>query len=171
MKTEVETTEHDIGTFMIKSDLMVVSDPCYARGTWCAGEIKAKSGLWHAKVFKGVMDDWGNRVLKLKAVHGSVPMDTQPTEQCDFEVGVDSGQAGLFDPAHYNSESEAWYDNISHLTLHTEVSAGTTDYGCVSSSGFGDGGYRCYVLTDPETGEATCVEIEFINVEDYYKDE
>ena len=27
MKTEVETTEHDIGTFMIKSDLMVVSDP------------------------------------------------------------------------------------------------------------------------------------------------
>lgn len=74
-----------------------------------------------------------------------------------IDVGVDSGQAGFFDVAKYalsvsdksasranrGETFEAFYDSVCNMTLE-DKSFGTLHFGCVSSSGYGDGGYDCY---------------------------
>jgi len=81
-------------------------------------------------------------------------------ERSDIDVGVDSGQAGFFDVAKYalsvadkddsrsrrdsqDSTFEAFYDSVCNLTLE-DKSFGVVEFGAVSSSGYGDGGYTCY---------------------------
>jgi hypothetical protein len=70
--------------------------------------------------------------------------------------GVDSGQAGIFDRAHFRDqtvvpagmtwkhgpwdETDRWYSMCCDTT--TSSTAGTIPFGVVSSSGMGDGGYR-----------------------------
>jgi hypothetical protein len=96
-----------------------------------------------------------------------------------FEVGVDSGQAGIFDVDHYKDDSvfgnkkpkferstldesgNKWYAFCCDATLYTKYTAGVIPYGAVSSSGFGDGGYPCIYWTD-ESGEIVKVAIGFI---------
>ena len=100
--------------------------------------------------------------------------------QCmGFDVGVDSGQAGLFDASHYRDDtvipnhenlkdkepSEIWYDHCCNITL-SPLSAGVLPYGVVSSSGYGDGGYDCFICRN-EYGQIIRAEIEFIPEDDY----
>ena len=72
-----------------------------------------------------------------------------------FKVGVDSGQAGVFDKPFYRAGAdagqipsedalEAWYNSCCNQTLHTDHYAGVIPHGVVSNSGYGDGGYICY---------------------------
>ena len=95
----------------------------------------------------------------------------------DIDVGVDSGQAGFFDVAEYakaledrtdgsradkaNSKFEAFYDSVCNLTLD-DKSFGVVPFGCVSSSGYGDGGYNCYVRRN-DHGQAIEAIIVFID--------
>lgn len=39
-----------LGQFEITSGKMIVTDPCYSKGTWCAGVLDAKNGIWDAYV-------------------------------------------------------------------------------------------------------------------------
>lgn len=87
-------------------------------------------------------------------------------ELTDIDVGVDSGQAGFFDLEKYaltvadKESNDAFYDSVCNLTLD-EKGFGTTHDGCASSSGYGDGGYDCYVRRN-EVGEAVEALIVFI---------
>lgn len=81
----------------------------------------------------------------------------------EIHVGVDSGQAGLFDSALYpanGAADEAFYDKCCDLTLG-DAQAGSVGFGIVSSSGYGDGGYNCFVKTNTE-GEVVGVAIVYI---------
>lgn len=98
-------------------------------------------------------------------------------ERSDIDVGVDSGQAGFFDVFHYASavsdkedgsrsdqakasKFEAFYDAVCNLTID-DKSFGVVEFGCVSSSGYGDGGYTCYLRRN-SLGEAIEALIAFI---------
>lgn len=167
----------DLGTFEVKSGRLVVSDPCYSRDTWCQGVLEnVKNGTWRAFVLKGETDfGWGNRCWELIAMHKDhcsvVPFDFMDmTIKADFEVGVDSGQAGIFDEAEFRGGEDeygegGWYDLACSKTLDTENHAGVMPGGAVSSSGFGDGGYECYVTKHKK--EIVGVKIVFITP-DYF---
>jgi hypothetical protein len=227
---KTKTTETiKLGTFEIVSGKVRISDPCYDKKTWCAGTLdNVATGTWKAKVVKiDRHDGWGNRCRKLIATHESFDsaMDYN-SNVFDFEIGVDSGQAGIFDDKFYkknykedylqvgrqeyerhsykhsaklalaNAEARLlmakdklskamyqdkidyiksgkyvedhlgkpestkdWYEVCCDKTL-SDVGAGVINYGCVSSSGDGDGSYDGEYLTDSK-GRVVSIKINF----------
>ena len=153
---------------------VVVSDPCYEIPTWCQATVDGvKPGKYHVHAHKLDIDGWGERVCALVAIHedhefSNIYLDLNPNE-----IGVDSGQAGIFCMTSYRNNEvydtiprkleepfsswgdpdepgKKWYDRICELTLCTE-SWGSYDTGVVSSSGIGDGSYSLYTATVDET--------------------
>ena len=159
-----------VGSFQISSSKVIVTDPCYSIGIWCQGIIPSvKNGTWLASVLQTKIEGWGDRNTSLIVTHQDYP-DADPARLAEFEVGVDSGQAGIFDlksypdddnHGKYNDES-SFYGNACSITLNTANSAGTLyDTGVVSRSGFGDGGYNCYTASN-DAGEVVAIRIVFI---------
>lgn len=175
-------TGEPIGEFEVKSGKLVVSDPCYDRDTWCAGILEnVKNGVWEAYAYVenyGKGGFGGDRVKKLVVFHRDHRHDLGLyPKRAKFEVGVDSGQAGFFDDASYPQgereeggywNKDAFYDECCDATCGRNdegegygIIAGA---GAVSSSGWGDGGYRCdYYEKD---GQIVAAEVEFIPDED-----
>ena len=72
-------------------------------------------------------------------------------------MGVDSGQAGFYVLESYRNDDigtwsfnnpddligEGWYSACCDQTCYTDERAGLVPGGVVSSSGYGDGGYKC----------------------------
>lgn len=149
-----------------------VSDPCYGTGVWCAGTIdNVKEGLYNVEVEISDEGMWGKRVKSLTVVHAEYKGFLFFNESARFEVGVDSGQAGIYDEDYYNKYHTAddcdddWYDDICNLTNP----AGTKDGKCaVSSSGFGDGDYTCYMLVNDDN---QVIAISIVFIEDEEEDE
>lgn len=162
-----ETALHDLGNFEVTSEKLMVSDPCYNLGTWCQGILEnVRNGKWRGLSVKG-KTDWGNRVWEVRAVHSDYSVDIAMSEKMNIDVGVDSGQAGFFDLSHFKGGQDeygdgGWYDQCCDLTLGP---AG----GVVTSSGFGDGSYRCYVARD--NGQIVAAKIVFVLREEEYVDE
>lgn len=157
-----------LGQFEITSGKVVVSDPCYKLGTWCMGTLEnVKKGKWTAKILKTNEGDWGNRVAALIATHKDKDFgyDFCKWEKQTFEVGVDSGQAGIFDSTGFKSDDDnyddpnSWYRRVCEITL-ADCGAGIIDNsGVASSSGYGDGGYDCSVIK--ENGKIIAIMIDF----------
>lgn len=151
-----------------------VSDPCYGTNVWCAGVIdNVKEGIYNASVEMSDEGMWGIRVKSLTIVHADYKGFLFFNESARFEVGVDSGQAGFYDEDYYQQYHTAkdvdddWYDAICELTYPF----GTKDDKCVvSSSGFGDGCYTCYMLVDDDN-KVVAMMIEFISDEDEESDD
>lgn len=147
-----------------------VSDPCYGTKVWCAGTIdNVKEGLYNVEVEMSDEGIWGSRVKSLTVVHADCKGFLLFNESARFDVGVDSGQAGIYDEDYYNKYHTAddcdddWYYDICNLTCP----AGTKDGKCVvSRSGFGDGSYLCELVE--EGNEVVAIRIIFI--EDYEED-
>lgn len=99
---------------------VVVSDPCYDLETWCNGTLeKVKPGTWHTKAENLNINNWGERCSALIAWHESVgEPDDEDYEKTNIHVGVDSGQAGIYDYNHFayikddKEREEQWYDSI-----------------------------------------------------------
>lgn len=151
-----------------------VSDPCYGTKVWCAGTIdNVKEGLYNVEV-ELVDDLWGSRhsrVKSLTVVHTDYKGSLVFNESAPFEVGVDSGQAGIYDEDYYSQYHSIdncngdWYEDVCELTYP----AGTKDGKCaVSSSGYGDGCYICELVK--ENNEVVAIRIVFIE-EDEEDDE
>jgi len=156
-----------LGTFEVTSGELVVSDPCYSLGTWCAGTIiDVKNGEWEAKVENRDEGLWGSRCAELVAYHTDHQFNHGPWEKASFDVGVDSGQAGIFDKPFFNSHDEYggfndnWYEEVCQITLK-DPGAGVLKGGVVSSSGYGDGGYDAFAAKD-SNGAVVAVKIVFI---------
>ena len=166
-----------LGDFEVTSPTMRASDPCYDRDVWCCGTFdNCKLGTWEAGVLMQDEGVWGTRVAVLAVRHKETGPDftsirdpktyinVGPWTEQTFEVGVDSGQAGLFDDAHYQDDTvfdgmeepehdfgDLWYNHACDITL-SRMHAGVMPFGAVSSSGFGDGSYVCYTH-EGDTGE------------------
>lgn len=164
------------------SNIVMVSDPCYTEPTWC--QIKLKDvlpGTYNVSADKRDCSGWGERVHNLQVIHTDYtgPMNW---EEAPGEVGVDSGQAGIFSYDTYRNDSifseisefgkddrfksfndkegDKWYGHMCDKTLGDE-SWGVYDNGVVSSSGIGDGGYPLYVVKD-KNGYIVAMKIDYL---------
>lgn len=208
---------------------VMISDPCYDTDTWCNGDLKdVLPGTWRTKVI--YMYD---RCTDLIAWHKDVPEPTfDQYEKTDIVVGVDSGQAGIYDYKHFAKmcKNEKWYESIcthqssmtmplspleqrcvndnkdllpfheiskSHLEeffnlrpickikygidiLHFNLcpnnlkidfieKLSTDKHSVVSSSGYGDGSYDCYVAKN-QNDEIIAIRINYITPEELEDD-
>jgi hypothetical protein len=149
-----------LGTFVLATPTLLVTDPCYGKGTWCTGELEARTGEWAALVIK--RDDYrGHRNAVLLVAHTSVDIRSivlEELEDAQLTAGVDSGQAGFFEKARYPDdktqleyEKGTWYHAVAELTLNDEggnASIAPGRFGAVSQTFWGDGGYPCLVKKD-----------------------
>jgi hypothetical protein len=114
------------GTITLGSKVMV-SDPCYGLGTWCQGVLdNVLPGEYECCVEHSDEGDWGMRVAAIEVTHSEYINTVMILEQEDFEVGVDSGQAGIFDYDYYvkyhsdrndrEHVDEVWYDQCYEKT-------------------------------------------------------
>jgi hypothetical protein len=154
------------------SETVIVSDPCYTVPTWCQIIVEnVLPGNYIPFVKKHDCGDWGNRTSMLMCIHedyvGKENDLTLTWTEHSGTVGVDSGQAGIFSMESYrndqhpiekgeadfnfNSDDDGgkWYIKMCQRTLGVSR-WGVYDEGVVSSSGFGDGSYSLFVLTDDE---------------------
>lgn len=166
---------------------VVISDPCYTIPTWCQVILNnVLPGEYRVFCKKHDSGDWGVRNSMLLAVHkdhefSKLKWDLESSRGI---IGVDSGQAGIFDLAYYRrddvevpmgdgdstffgeefdrEDGDKWYRHICSHTLGKN-GWGSYDNGVVSSSGFGDGGYDLFVAR--HYGKVIAIAIEF-NVEE-----
>lgn len=132
-----------------------------------------------------IAESYPGRVSVLRVRHESTAEDifdrADKFVKSDIDVGVDSGQAGFFDLKRYeeyggpldDSDREE-YHAICKLTHDETVLGhpgfGTNEWGAVSSSGYGDGGYSCHVLRD-EAGQVIAAYILYIDPNDSSDDD
>ena len=169
------------GTITLGEKVMV-SDPCYGLGTWCQGVLEnVLPGVYDCNVEYSDEGDWGTRVSAIEVTHESCRGKFIALECEDFEVGVDSGQAGIFDYEYYvkyhmdaterEHVDDDWYDMVCDLTYTDYFDGNMTDsLGLVSSSGYGDGGYNCWTAKN-EDGRIVAIRVEFITEDDYEDEE
>ena len=104
---------------------VMVSDPCYGLNTWCQGVLtNVLPGIYKCEVEYKDEGDWGIRVSAIEVTHEDYASEI--FEPQDFEVGVDSGQAGIFDYDYYcqyHTDSndgehvdDDWYDRVCNKT-------------------------------------------------------
>ena len=159
--------------FAVVSGRITISDPCYEEISERLNcEIKAKKGTWKAEV------DYNDEYRCKNLIASCLDFNKLDVKRMkNFGIGVDSGQAGVFDSQHYRDdkvvencqrihgeiicEDEPWYSICCDRTLSKD-NAGSIPYGVVSSSGYGDGCYDVMIYYN-EKEEAIKVEIEFID--------
>lgn len=193
--------EHNLGSFKINSGEMIIGDPCYSPHVWCLGYANnVSNGYWESKVFiaDNSVTGWGDRSTALFAFNKKYFKDNFGYDDIavehfmnvayeDYfgldveikELGVDSGQAGIYDSRHYIKMHEedkkkeelsgrierdtTWYwSQNAEITL-SRIGAGINPdgMGCVSSSGYGDGTYDYYVYRN-KNGYVVAILIIFI---------
>ncbi len=175
-----------LGQFECVSGEIVVSDPCYEFGTSCTDWIcNAITGYWEACITIRDFGYLGNRVTHLCANAVGVPCN-DGWRLLGRDIGVDTGQAGLFDRQYFRDPSVAqkekwfradridpddvWYSLCCDRTLTSYGSV--IPFGVVSRSAFGDGVYRCHVCESG--GRVSAIAIEFVDdleLADYLIDE
>lgn len=119
-------TVENKGTITLGAKVMV-SDPCYGLNTWCQGILEnVLPGEYECVV--GFVDEgkWGTRVAGIEVIHKDYTEKLNGFNPEEFEVGVDSGTAGIFDYeyyAKYHSDCKEkyhvdnrWYDAIFDKT-------------------------------------------------------
>lgn len=163
-----------LGNFEVSSGQLVVADPCneWDANTVMMGLVEpALKGTWVSEVEKVEIPDWGEANAKLTAYHQSAAKQGEFLEwiKCPFVVGVDSGQAGIFDKHKFripdvdtssDSTDTAWYEACCDMTESGEE-AGVLGGGVVSRTGIGDGAYGVYKAVNQQ-GEVVAVKIVFI---------
>lgn len=148
-------------TIQLAEEVMV-SDPCYSVPTWCQHKLTGVlPGEYITNVMKSDEGSWGTRIGLLVAIHKDYVQDELSWREVkSADIGVDSGQCGIFSMETYRndatfmekssfdygrtSEGDHWYGHMCDRTLNDEQ-WGTYSNGVVSSSGYGDGSYRLCV--------------------------
>lgn len=196
-------------------DKVMVSDPCYGLGTWCQAVLNnVLPGQYDCEVEYSDEGEWGIRVSAIEVTHINYKGKFLCLQCQTTYIGVDSGQAGIFDYEYYakyhmdaterHHVDDDWYDRVGDLTYTKmenpkyeefcyDLGTGSMEemkakfdayfeyknsvksmkyvygfdgntidgYGFVSSSGYGDGGYLCWVAKD-ENDKIVCIRVEFI---------
>lgn len=120
-------TIDNLGVINLKEKVMV-SDPCYGLNTWCQGVLEnVLPGEYQCFLECTDMKEWGNRVSAITVTHSDYVGKTYEYEDESFEVGVDSGQAGIYDYEYYSKFhcdakethhcDDGWYGRACNLTF------------------------------------------------------
>ena len=189
MKTETK----ELGIIKLNKKI-VVGDPCYDVDS--ANTVKnVKPGIYHAFIRKADANSWGERISRIMVIHEDNlhQIHYQDDDFLALEnhfapnlfitegeiVGVDSGQAGVYDYDYFcrfqNQRDYGmpgdWYNNVCQMTL-SEEKGGVMDSRCaVSSTGYGDGGYRNILFHEKATKQIVGIIIDFdVELENYEND-
>jgi len=140
---------------------MMVSDPCYPKGTKCAlYGLKAKKGTW---IGETILDKKGF-VKELHASYfGGLKCPSRPILL--NSISVDSGQVGIFDEdkvPREPREHEIFYNQV--CDIHEKEGNIFKDMGVVSDTGSGDGSYVVWVMFDLESTLIIDVRIDFTQI-------
>lgn len=179
-----------IGSFEMTAPTMRASDPGYDKSAPLSGTISdCLTGRWDAAIVCQDTQVLGVRVALLAVKHTKTVASfalcdelrveeervclAPGWQECQSIIGVDSGQAGLFDDARYKDVHvfDGWpkpaydwgdvmYNHCCALTL-SERMAGVLPCGAVSSSGYGDGAYTAVVHRN-QAGMADCAVLLFL---------
>lgn len=188
MKSKYQTTSRAIGSFVVTSGKLVVSDPCYTTLPDDDGEdrgsneqlVNVANGDWYTVIDTyDFGKDGGERIVGFWCNHDST-MEFEPTDNDEWleDLCVDSGQLGVFCASVYDedgakkgdhSDPGTFYGSCCAATSHSGRAA-TVKGGAVVRSGFGDGEYLGHVLRNPD-GQICSVFVMFIDVEEFYKSE
>jgi hypothetical protein len=170
------------------SDKVRVSDPCYDNDVWCKTMLTGVlPGEYEVTVGRSDDVSWGNRISQLQVVHKDYKHKNLVWDE-HSEIGVDSGQAGVFcestyrndqvdidTPKHdftlsFNDKSgDAWYEKMCKFTLSGE-GWGAYETGVVTSSGYGDGGYPLEIVRE-DNGYIVGMRITYIFPDDEEEEE
>ena len=154
-KGDKSFTVHYLGEITLGKHVHI-SDPCYDRDVWCRTELtKVKPGSYRVYT---VHNDEEGRVHNLMLLNAEKYGPWQFFVQwCqDENVGVDSGQMGVFDDSIYPTEKEigesfddpkTFYGRCCQATLADEMEGLIDGAGAVTSSGYGDGTYWVFTNT------------------------
>ena len=171
-------------------DTVMVTDPSYEIPTWC--QIKLTDvlpGSYLPMCLDIDTGGWGRRECVLLAVHEDYVDSKLAWRKTLGEVGVDSGQAGIFSYDSYRNDEiasnikvpelaydgrpfeypwrdkagDAWYEQICRITLG-ELSWGAYEEGVASRSGYGDGSYTCYVAKKNKKIVAIAIDFNVIRI-------
>lgn len=91
---------------ILLNDIVMVTDPCYTEPTWCQIKLKdVKPGYYNVFCKSHDCGDWGVRQSMLMAIREDFVGKRLKWEAHPGEVGVDSGQAGIFSYSSYRNDS------------------------------------------------------------------
>ena len=144
-----------VGTFIVESGKLIVTDPCYQTGEEELQIIlsNVKKGKWTASITY----DEEQVIEKLIALYeGKKP--SGKWHVCDKPIAVDSAKAGIFDIAIFRRDDAIQYEvkNVFDIeidedgllyyvaccdVIDSDEEGGVVPGGAVSMSGFGDGMY------------------------------
>lgn len=100
---------------------VMISDPCYGLNTWCQGVIEGVlPGNYNCKAKLINKTYWGERVAAIEVCHEDYKSPKYIPALLD--IGVDSGQAGIFDYEYYKNITP------THPTMTMSKVNGTTKY-------------------------------------------
>lgn len=96
---------------------VICTDPCYDIDTWCLIRLNnVLPGTYNCYYQREINE---NRIATIKVVHENHD-DIEITENVSGEIGVDSGQAGIFDFEYYRDQKitneDTFYDNCCNAT-------------------------------------------------------
>lgn len=178
MKTHIRP----IGSFQITSGAIVVSDPCYSDLDGTGYLLQAVTGEWKVVIIE-IPDGRWKRVAALIAYHVGCHKSTAVGNRRERhvlggEACVDSGQMSIVDEKFFgygDGETDDPTTFYGACCAATDNGAGIIEGGCVSCSGYGDGGYNVSVTY--EQGPGPCrsqlvnsVRIDFITEKDLRPD-
>lgn len=138
---------------------VIVTDPCYPLDTWCTKTLE--------NVLSGNFKCWltiSNIVQNQILIKDGVDESILRFHKVDADIGVDSGQCGVFDYNYYEikqeTDAKTWYSDVCNITLSNDLGGIVDNKGLVSSSGWGDGSYDLYIATN-ENGEIIGIKLIF----------
>lgn len=172
---------------ILLSENVMVSDPCYEDPTWCQAKLSnVLPGYYNPYCKITDSGDWGERNSMLLVIHEDYDGKLLDWEETPYDIGVDSGQAGIFNLPTYRNDAhsvlqehpepskvpgcsweygrfgdepgEKFYDLMCGITLNNEDGCGVYDQGVVSRSGYGDGGYKLYIAKDNGNIIGMCID-------------
>ena len=108
---------------IVLGDKVRISDPCYDIDTWCAGTLEnVLEGKYMCFSQSSDEGNWGIRVASIEVRHVDF-LYVEPTElQQQIHVGVDSGQAGIYDLDYFIENrkdkhgEDKWYHRVCNKT-------------------------------------------------------
>lgn len=156
MDAEEGLTRVPLGEFTVISGTLIASDPCYD-GIDSRVQVVlrgARRGVWNATALSCMFNGrpLTSMIIAAHAEHECSPIEEIWADATGiFGVGVDSGQAGIFDVRHYRDEAmvpkdagaSGWYEMV--CDAKDSGGAAVIPFGCVADSGYGDGMYTCVV--------------------------
>jgi hypothetical protein len=154
---ENDETRSAIGQFHLESGKLILTDPGCERGSRYQGIIEGiRPGTWIAE-----LEDESGRFLEVHHRDCQGPFAWEP---CGFQVGVDSGLAGVWDEARYPVGKTGRYGDLSSFYGQASRRDGCMDFGVACCTGLGDGLFSASLAR--HSGEVVAVRILFLEAED-----